>query len=196
MMNYQIYLRRSVTVMGMLLMFLGCQQPDQSSGKMEKFKSLNEYRLSDFRLAKDVKYFSIHLGFSGITYRYDSQTYQQLTSEQKHALEVAKKGVKSYFNLYIPPVGALIGRPVAYIVYIDEASSVHTVETKEELKAFLGNIDTPAEVKVWLKLNKKRDVHRYKKRFVDYRAWFCDESSHSNARCTYVISTHGKIQEE
>ena len=196
MMHYQIYLRRSVTVMGALFIFLGCQQPNQSSGKMEKFKSLNEYRLSDFHLAKDVKYFSIHLGFSGITYRYDSQTYQQLTSEQEHALEEAKKGVKSYFNLYIPPVAALIGRPVAYIIYIDEASRVHTVETKDELKEFLGNIDTSAEVKVWLMLNGKRNVSKYKKRFVDYRAWFCDESSHSNARCTYVISPHGKIQEE
>ena len=196
MMNYQIYLRRSVTVMGMLLMFLGCQQPDQSSGKMEKFKSLNEYRLSDFRLAKDVKYFSIHLGFSGITYRYDSQTYQQLTSEQEHALEEAKKGVKSYFNLYISPVAALIGRPVAYIIYIDETSSVHTVETKDELKEFLGNIDTPAEVKVWLMLNGKIDVNKYKKEFIDYRAWFCSEASFPNAKCSYLVTPHGKIQEE
>jgi len=196
MMNYQIYLRRSAIVMGMLFMFMGCQQPNQSSGKMEKFKSLHAYKLRNFHLAKDVKYFSIHLGFSGITYRYNAQTYQQLSSEQRHALEDAKKGVKSYFNLYIPPVAMLIGRAVAYIVYMDETSKVHTVETKDELKAFLGNIDTPAEVKVWLMLNGKRDVSRYKKGFVDYRAWFCDEASFSNAKCSYVVTPHGRIEEK
>jgi len=175
---------------------MGCQQPNQSSGKMEKFKSLHAYKLRNFHLAKDVKYFSIHLGFSGITYRYNAQTYQQLSSEQRHALEDAKKGVKSYFNLYIPPVAMLIGRAVAYIVYMDETSKVHTVETKDELKAFLGNIDTPAEVKVWLMLNGKRDVSRYKKGFVDYRAWFCDEASFSNAKCSYVVTPHGRIEEK
>ncbi len=193
-------MKKSLTVifsfMVAVFMFTGCQQPNQSSGKMEKFKSLQEYRLSDFHLAKDVKYFSIHLGFSGITYRYDAQTYQQLNSEQKRALEDAKKGVKSYFNLYIPPVAMLIGRPVAYIVYMDETSKVHTVETKDELKAFLGNIDTPAEVKVWLMLNGKRDVCRYKKGFIDYRVRFCDEASFPNAKYSYVVTPHGRIEEK
>ena len=196
MMNYQIYLRRSAIVMGTLFMFLGCQQPNQRSGKMEKFKSLNAYNLNDFHLAKDVKYFSIHLGFSGIVYRYNVEIYQHLSSEQKRTLEDAKKGVQNYFNLYIPPNAMIMGSPVAYIVYIDEASKVHTVETKEELKDFLGNIDTPAEVKVWLMLNRKRDVSRYKKEFVDYRAWFCDEASFSNAKCSYVVAPHGRIEEK
>ena len=191
-------MRRNLTVvsgfMVVVFMFLGCQQPNKSSEKMEKFKSLQEYRLNDFRLAKDVKYFSIQLGFSGITYRYNVQTYKQLSSEQKHALKDAKKGVKRYFNLYIPPNAAMIGRPVAYILYMDETSKVHTVETKEELKGFLGNIDTPAEVKVWLMLNRKRDVSRYEKRFVDYRTWFCDEASFSNAKCSYVVTPHGRIE--
>lgn len=191
--------RSLTTVLGFMVavsMFSGCQQPNQSSRKMEKFKSLQEYRLNDFRLAKHVKYFSIYFGFSGTLYKYNTQTYQHLSSEEKRALEDAKKGVKSYFNLYIPPVAMMIGRPVVYIVYMDEASKVHTVETKEELKAFFGNIDTPAEVKVWLMLNGKRDVSRYKKTFVDYRVWFCDEASFSNAKCSYVVTPHGRIEEK
>ena len=179
-----------------VFMFSGCQQPNQSSVKMEKFKSLHEYKLNDFYLAKDVKYFSIHLGFSGITYRYNTQTYQHLSFEQKHTLEDAKKGVKSYFNLYIPPNGMLIGSPVAYIVYMDETSKMHTVETKNELKSFLGNVDTPAEVKVWLMLNGKKDVCRYKKEFLDYRVRFCDEASFSNAKSIYVVTPHGRIEEK
>jgi hypothetical protein len=193
-------MKRSLTIlfgsMVVIFMFFGCQQPNQSSGKLEKFKSLHVYKLNDFHLVKDVKYFSIHLGFTGITYRYNAQTYQQLSSDQKHTLEDAKKEVKSYFNLYMPPNGMLIGRPVAYILYMDETSKVHTIETKDELKEFLGNIDTPAEVKVWLMLNGKRDVSSYKKGFVDYRAWFCDEASFSNAKCTYVVTPHGRIEEK
>ena len=193
-------MRKSLTIvfsfMVVVFMFLGCKQPKQSSGKMEKFKSLNAYNLNDFHLAKDVKYFSIHLGFSGIVYRYNVQTYKQLSSDQKHALEDAKKGVKSYFNLYIPPNAMMIGRPVAYIVYMDETSKVHTVETKDELKEFLGNIDTPAEVKVWLMLNGKIDVNKYKKEFIDYRAWFCSEASFPNAKCTYVVTPYGRIEEK
>jgi len=194
-------MRKSLTVifsfMVAVFMFTGCQQPNQSSGKLEKFKSLHVYKPNDFHLAKDVKYFSIHLGITGGTYRYNTQTYQYLSSEQKRTLEDAKKGVKSYFNLYIPPPNAmLIGRPVAYILYMDETSKVHTIETKDELKEFLGNIDTPAEVKVWLMLNGKRDVSSYKKGFVDYRAWFCDEASFSNAKCTYVVTPHGRIEEK
>ena len=87
-----------------------------------------------------------------------------------------------------------------YKIYLrrstDETSKVHTVETKEELKGFFGNIDTPAEVKVQLFLNGKRDVSRYKKEFVDYKAWFCDEATFPNAKCTYVVTSYGRIEEK
>ena len=87
-----------------------------------------------------------------------------------------------------------------YKIYLrrstDETSKVHTVETKEELKGFFGNIDAPAEVKVWLMLNGKRDVSRYKKGFIDYRVWFCDEASLSNTKCSYVVTAHGRIEDK
>ncbi len=196
--NYQNYLNEGLLLAASLFVFSGCQQPVQSSGKIEKFKSLSEYSLNDFRLAKDVRYFSVNVLFSGNVYHYDSQNYKQLSSAVKRDLEDAKKDNRSHFRLYIPPNACLIGIPAATISYVDSDSKVHMVTNKKALKVFLGNIDTPAEVKVWLMLNGKREVENYKKRFGDYRAWFCDEASFSSpsVKCSYAVTPHGSIEKQ
>jgi len=62
----------------------------------------------------------------------------------------------------------------------------------------LNNIDTPAEVKIWLMLNGKIPVEKYEKRYVDYRAWFCGKNylADNNGKCAYVVTPHGKIEKQ
>lgn len=120
-----------------------------------KLQSLKSTMLSDVHLAKPVKYFDIkeYLVSPGAITRqdyeggwsFDMAAYKKLTEKEKKKIRSVQP-VKSN-----SPFGAtyFADSPMKSIYnlhYIDRYSNVHTFASRKELLAFLGTIDTPAEV--------------------------------------------------
>ena len=129
--------------------------------------SLKKAKLKDVHLAKPVKYFDIKsyeiifddLKYSG-GWSFDRAAYNKLSDREKRRIRSVKP-VKSN-----SPFGAtyFADSPMKEIYnlhYVDMHSKVHTFASRKELLAFLGVIDTPAEVHMAL-LNSYGSI-RYKK---------------------------------
>ena len=129
--------------------------------------SLRKAKLSDVNLPKPVKYFDIksyEIIFDNLKYTggwsFDRVAYSKLSDREKRRIRSVKP-VKSS-----SPFGAtyFADSPMKEIYnlhYVDMHSKVHTFASRKELLAFLGVIDTPAEVHMAL-LNRYGEI-RYKK---------------------------------
>jgi hypothetical protein len=156
----------------MTFIFVGCQEPtlDQSQVKRKK---LSAYQLSDFNLAKKVKYFEIaqyidpsprSVSQVRTKDRYDISSYNNLSDSNKKKLASLKfvgvdkkssdRGLRNVFVLSsdltphrrkVLSISIAMAPGYANLHYVDQDSKVKIIATRKQLKAFLGEIDTPAE---------------------------------------------------
>ena len=164
------YLFVGIGFMIAIFTFSGCQQPILDDDQ-KKLKKLHAYRLSDFNFAKEVKYFEIVQydppSFSIapiIRHRYDISSYNNLSDSNKKALASLKfvgvdekssgKGLRNMFvfSSDLSPrerkkIAISIAMSPGYVNlhYVDQNLKVKVIAMKKELKAFLGEIDAPAE---------------------------------------------------
>jgi len=129
--------------------------------------SLSKAKLKDVHLAKNVKYFDIksyEINFDKLKYSggwsFDMEAYNKLSKREKKKIRSVKP-IKSN-----TPFGAIYFadspmKEIYNLHYIDARSKVHTFASRKALLAFLGEIDTPAEVHMAL-LNSFGSI-RYKK---------------------------------
>lgn len=155
-----------------VFIFSGCQQPALDDNQ-KKLKKLHAYQLSDFNLAKEVKYFEIaqyidpsprSVSQTRTEDRYDVSSYSNLSDSNKKKLASLKfvgvdekssgKGLRNVFvfSSDLSPderkrIAISIAMAPGYVNlhYVDQDSKVKVIATKKELKAFLGEIDTSAE---------------------------------------------------
>jgi len=150
--------------------FFGCQQPALDDSQ-KKLKKLSMYQLSDYNLAKEIKYFEIVQydppSFTiapNIRLRYDTSSYNNLSYANRKKLVSLKfvavdekssnKGLHNMFvfSSELSPrdrkrisISIAMSPGYANLHYVDKNSKVKVIATKKELKAFLGEIDTSAE---------------------------------------------------
>ena len=155
------------------ILLAGCQQPLPDIAE-KQFKKLCDYRLKDFHLSSNITYFTLYSSYFGAHCRYDLEIYRSLEKKQKDAISHTSQKNQNGMRLFISPVGCVIGpMPTEWIVYLDDAGSAHKVTNTRELRQFLGEIDTPAELQLWLRLNGKIDVCSYRRTIGGYTARFC-----------------------
>jgi hypothetical protein len=113
------------------------------------YDGLEQSQLSDFNLPDYTQYFEIRRGevLGGWSFehqmmlQFDPQGYGQLDLEQQ--LDIAFIDTDKGFTQGCAPDSCPI-----YLASVGE--SVQVVDTPELLRAFLGEIDTPAECALWL----------------------------------------------
>jgi len=137
-------------------------------------KSLTDYMLSDFHLAKPVKYFdikrySLDKPYSGklsrfrgdTAWSFDMKAYRKLSNKEKKEVASLRPASDGFGTTYY--VDGTAGIASVYnLHYVDMNSKAHTVFSKSELVGFLGEIDTPAEIQVMLL--SYPGIHRYKEK--------------------------------
>ena len=163
----------TVLAVAAMLMLTSCQAPLPDI--VEKpFKKLCDYRLKDFHLSSSVTYFTLYSSYSGVRCRYDPEIYRSLEEKLKDTIVQVSQKDQNGMWLYVPPVGCVLGpRPAEWIVYLDDRNRAHKVTNTREFRQLLGNIDTPAELQLWLRLNGKIDVCSYRRTIGGYTARFC-----------------------
>jgi len=149
------------------VLFSSCQEPRLDSGEV-KFKKLDAYCLDDFKLTKNIRYFEMTRNgpTSVVIARYgtkkensasssiDKKPLEKNTSKTSHLTRMQR--------LHGPAYGMMI--PPSYTVrYIDADGHDGIIVTPGKLRSFLGEIDTPAEVQVWLTLTGTQMGYSYKK---------------------------------
>jgi len=155
------------------MLFAGCGQPLPDIIE-KRFKKPCDYRLKDFHLSSNVRYFTLYSSYSGVRCRYDPEIYRSLEEKPKDAIVQVSQKDQNGMWLYVPPVGCVLGpRPAEWIVYLDDRNRAHKITNRRELRQFLGQIDTPAELLLWLRLNGKIDVCNYRRTLNGYTARFC-----------------------
>ena len=131
----------------------------------KSLKSLKTAKLGDVHLAKPVKYFDIRHyyadGAYDTGYSFDMAAYNKFTKKEKKKMVSVRLikprsgfwstsfmdgGTSGYYNLH----------------YMDKSSKVHTINSRKELLAFLGTIDTPVELSILL-LGEANGKIRYKR---------------------------------
>ena len=156
------------------VMFSSCQEPMLDSGEI-KFKKLDTYRFDDFKLTKKIRYFeiikngpaSVAIARYGtkkdnsISSSIDRKTIEKNTSKISHMTLMQRLHGPAY-SMMIPPI---------YTVrYIDAAGHEGIIVKPEKLRSFLGEIDTPAELQLWLSLTGVQPPgYSYKKEKGMYR---------------------------
>ena len=183
-------MRRSLTIVfGFIVavfIFIGCQEPTLDKGEV-KLKTLNTYSLNDFQLAKNVKYFEV-VQYYPDHYKVSSSVLLQYGEKNSQKIKnVTSKNIgrKRYLTMYVKPIhdpsdpalisALVIGQlaapliPKVRIRYIEHNGKVGTVSDRAELKAFLGKIDTPAEIQLFHSLSGKHEAYSYKKTGESYR---------------------------
>ena len=137
-------------------------------------KSLIDYMLSDFHLAKPVKYFdikrySLDKPYSGqlsrsrgsTAWSFDMKAYRKLSNKEKKEVASLRPASDGFGTTYY--VDGTAGIASVYnLHYVDMNSKAHTVFSETELVGFLGEIDTPAEIQVMLL--SYPGIHRYKEK--------------------------------
>ena len=173
-------------------------QPVLEKGET-RFKRSQEYRLKDFNFAKKIKYFDLITydldedatgkpkvwlnNFGTIIYQADPSLYAKFSKKQKDGLTWLKEAIISdgYFWQYTISGNPTLPAATTYISlrFIDEDSRLKAIETRQDIKDILGDIDTPAELFLWLyasntSLNIK-SVYSYKKIDDLYRVRFYED---------------------
>ena len=138
-----------------------CQEPMLESREV-KFKKLNEYHLDDFKLNREIRYFEIIRNghTSAVTARYGTSAPDN-HSAKKYPLK------RSSLTLMQRLHGAAYGMmtpPFYTVKYIDTNGHEGMILEPKKLKSFLGEIDTPAELQVWLSLTGTQPAYSYQKR--------------------------------
>ncbi len=156
----------------MVFIFTGCQEPTLDQSQIKR-KKLSAYQLSDFNLTKKVKYFEIaqyidpsprNVSQVGTEDRYDISSYNNLSDSNKKKLASLKfvgvdeksseKGLRNMFILSsdltphrrkVLSISIAMAPGYVNVHYVDHDSKVKIIATRKQLKAFLGEIDTPAE---------------------------------------------------
>ncbi|HHH37356.1 MAG TPA: hypothetical protein ENK77_01925 [Epsilonproteobacteria bacterium] len=131
----------------------------------KKLKSLKLAMLSDVHLAKPVKYFDIRQYDTGgkyeTGYSFDMSAYGKLTGREKKKIDSVRlvKPRNSFWKRYF-----ISGELAGYynLHYLDSNAEVYTINSLRELLDFLGTIDTPAELSIFL-LSEVNSHVRYKK---------------------------------
>ena len=141
--------------------------------------SLTKAKLSDVHLAKAVKYFDIKLYDASSKYvsgwSFDMSAYNKLSTKDKKKIRSARaKKPKNTFWKFSFVDGPLAG--FYNLHYIDNHSKVQTINSRKDLLAFLGTIDTPAELSMLLLGDSKGKI-RYRKRGTIYNLRINDVSS-------------------
>lgn len=172
-------------LMVIVLMFTGCQQPILDAGEI-KFKQPGKYHLSNFSFTKQVEYLEVieykrhhHYlplrakkfaknvdgRFPAVVEQYYPKRKYSLSETQKRSLQMLRH------EMFIG--GDHLGRDCSssmmasfctrIVQYIDKDRKSHIVSSKKALKALLGDIDTTAEVQLWLTLSGRRPAYSCKK---------------------------------
>ena len=188
------YFQWGVSVVTISSFFLsGCQQPLPDFSQ-KPFKKVCDYRLQDFHLSSDVRYFTFYQKPFKILCRYSPETYRTLSAKEKSRLEKAMREAEGKMALFIPPNACVIGTiPTRAIAYLDRAGEVHTVTNTRELRLFFGAIDTPAELLFWLDLNSKAPVCSYRKTLGGYTAQMCEWIRFPSGN-RYEVASDGMIR--
>ena len=112
----------------------------------------------------------------------------KFSKKQKDALAWLKEAIirDGYFWQYTISENPTMPDITTYISlrFIDEDSRLKAIETRQDIKDILGDIDTPAELSLWLYANhflaKYKFIYSYKKindlyrvRFYEDRYWQC-----------------------
>ena len=143
------------------------------------FDSSPSYRLSNFNLAWDVRYFKV-LSYNTIydnPKKVDYKSVQTLFKTDNRKLNpnsvryLMKVMLRSnYFWKYRLAPSPMIRYNI--VIFIDKHGKMFALESKKELREFLGKIDTPAEVLLWAYATDKdeyRNPYSYKKTKNGYR---------------------------
>ncbi len=166
------YLFVGIGLMIAIFTFSGCQEPTLDNNQ-KKLKKLHAYQLSDFNLAKEVKYFEIaqyidpssrSVSQTRTENRYDVSSYNNLSDSNKKKLVSLKfvgvdekssdKVLRNMFvfssNLTsrerkVLSISTAMAPGYANLHYVDQDSKVKVIATQKQLEAFLGEVDTPAE---------------------------------------------------
>ena len=170
----------------------------------KRFKKSQEYRLKDFNFVRKIKYFDVvsyavdedatgkpkvwSNNFGTVIYQADPSLSAKFSKKQKDALAWLKEAIirDGYFWQYTISENPTIPDITTYISlrFIDEDSRLKAIETRQDIKDILGDIDTPAELSLWLYANhflaKYKFIYSYKKindlyrvRFYEDRYWQC-----------------------
>ena len=131
-----------------VMLFSACQEPMLERGEV-KFKKLDAYRLDDFKLTKNIHYFEIIR--NGPT----SVVIARYGNESKHNFGKKQPGKRSQLKLWQRLHGSsydIMIPPIYTVRYIDADGHEGVIVTPGKLRSFLGEIDTPAELQLWLSL--------------------------------------------
>lgn len=170
-----------------------------------KLMSLEKAMLRDVHLAKPVKYFDIKQydrdGKYVTGWSFDMAAYKKLSNKEKKKIRSAraKKPKGSFWQLNMMD-GTFVG--FYNLHYLDKHAKVHTINSRKELLAFLGHIDTPAELSM-LFLDHNYGKIRYKKMGNIYNlrinnVYYPDCEGCGEPACTVfvyqeLINSNGKI---
>jgi len=127
--------------------------------------SLKKAMLRDVHLAKPVKYFDIKQydrdGKYITGWSFDMAAYKKLSNKEKKRIRStrAKKPKGSFWKFFMNG-GGFAG--FYNLHYLDKHAKVHTIHSRKELLAFLGRIDTPAELSMLFLAHNTGKI-RYKK---------------------------------
>ena len=185
-----------IIISAVAMMISSCQEPILERSEV-KFKKLNEYHLDDFKLNREIRYFEIIRNgpTSAVVARYGT------SSPDNHA---AKKYPlkRSSLTLMQRLHGAAYGMmmPPFYTVrYIETNGHEGMILEPKELKSFLGEIDTPAELQVWLSLTGTQPAYSYQKEKNGmYKVRWDFSLINDTGMCTHyrykgLVNNHGKI---
>ena len=157
-----------------------------------KFRDSLEYQLEDFNFAWDIVYFEL-LGYDvemdkKDTYRLDEEVrfHTVFQSTSKHFSIADKKQrrwlagavmIPSYFwQLEVPPFPIYSFKILIFKGKQGEKGNLKAIETRDEIRQMLGEIDTEAELLLWLYSSSSYRQRAYSYKKIDdlYRVRFLD----------------------
>jgi len=167
--------------------------------KEHRFKAMLDYQMKDFHLLRHVRYFDV-VRYSTLA---GSVSNKSKLPKYPRFETIMKAGVpdsslltqtnsdylahallkKDYFWQNRLPW--FQSDTVYMLRFIDKADKhLKAIETRAELKSFLGKVDTPAELLLWLLAKESPYVHPYSYQKIKkgYRVRFLDDES---CTCTY-----------
>jgi len=173
-----------------------CQEPMLESREV-KFKKLNEYHLDDFKLNREIRYFEIiRNGYTSVVVaRYGTSSPDNHTAKKyplkRSSLTLMQRLHSAAYGMRIPPF---------YTVrYIDTNGHEGMILEPKELKSFLGEIDTPVELQVWLSLTGTQPAYSYQREKNGmYKVRWDFSLINDTGMCTHyrykgLVNNHGKI---
>jgi len=192
---------------------------NSNTSKWQKLKLLKDYSSTDFNLKEGVEYLEIRTYFRGQQEsEYHTKQYKVIVHMERTPLSFFEPKLLKEFKKIVPnlskesnlkSVSFCLMRGCTSIIsngfMIDEHKKMWVMNTTEDILNMIGDVDTPAEVKLVLWLNDKKmseskeDIYKYLKSPKGYKILHEYDNSLSNlGECghfTYemFISKKGKI---